>query len=284
MDPDSRLGVRVRELERGILRQFGFTSERNLEYDFVCRHVTQKGLSILDVGGVGSLLPLRLARSGHSVTVCDIRRYPEKHANLRVIQGDFLRVCFPRETFDLAVLVSTIEHVGYGHYGDPLLEGGDIACVQKTWELLRGGRRLILTTPFTAKERIIEGYERWYDEERLTQLLEGFDVSVLEFWVPKSWVKGRCIRWVRTTIEEAKRAEVLYHYHADACVVGTKWPRLRRAGQGSRRTASTEGRDKTKPPAVGHQVEGDGNICAKIREMQHSGGRAPAGRERSGGV
>ncbi len=51
LDPDSRLGVRVREIPRRCLRFGGGKSERDLEYDFVLRHVSGHSLQILDVGG-----------------------------------------------------------------------------------------------------------------------------------------------------------------------------------------------------------------------------------------
>jgi len=51
LDPDGRLGVRVREILRRCLRLVGGRSERDLEYDFVLRHVAGGGLQILDVGG-----------------------------------------------------------------------------------------------------------------------------------------------------------------------------------------------------------------------------------------
>ncbi len=51
LDPDSRLGVRVREISRRCLRFVGGKSERDLEYDFVLRHVSGHSLQILDVGG-----------------------------------------------------------------------------------------------------------------------------------------------------------------------------------------------------------------------------------------
>jgi len=56
--------------------------------------VVGKRLTILDVGGVESLLPLDLARKGHHVTVCDVRPYPEHHPGLKTITGDFLTYPF----------------------------------------------------------------------------------------------------------------------------------------------------------------------------------------------
>jgi len=193
-----------------------------VEYGFVLRHVGEGNLQILDVGGVGSLLPLYLARKGHMVTVYDVRRYPETHPNLTVIVGDFLANSLPNATFDLVVMVSTIEHIGFGCYGDPVIEDGDRIAIQQVYRVLKGQGRLILTTPFTAQHRIYNQFERWYDMVRLTQLLESFRIMVAEFWVPVLWFRGRCLRWIQTTLEQAQQAESIYGYHATLCLLAEK--------------------------------------------------------------
>jgi len=224
LDPDSRLGVRVREILRRCLRLVGGRSERDLEYDFVLRHVGKGNLQILDVGGVGSLLPLYLARKGHMVTVYDVRRYPETHPHLTVIKGDFLVNSLPDSAFDVVVMVSTIEHIGFGCYGDPLIDDGDRMAIQQVWRVLKGQGRLILTTPFTAQHRIYNGFERWYDIDRVTQLLvSSFHILVTEFWVPVLWFRGRCLKWTQATLEQAQQAESVYGYHATICLVAEKF-------------------------------------------------------------
>ena len=222
LDPDSRLGVRIREALRRCLRLVGGRSERDLEYDFVFRHIGGHNFEILDVGGVSSLLPLYLVRKGHMVTVCDVRRYPEKHPNLTVVKGDFLANRFPDAAFDVVVMVSTIEHLGFGCYGDPFIEDGDRIAMQEVWRVLKEQGRVILTTPFTAQGRIVSGFERWYDMDRLTQLMDGFQLIVSEFWVPALWFRSRCLNWMPAELDQARRAESVYGYHATACLVAEK--------------------------------------------------------------
>ena len=55
LDPDGRLGVRVREILRRYLRLVGGRSKRDVEYGFVLRHVGEGNLQILDVEGRLSL-------------------------------------------------------------------------------------------------------------------------------------------------------------------------------------------------------------------------------------
>jgi hypothetical protein len=104
------------------------------------------------------------------------------------------------------------------------LPDGDKAAIRKVRELLRENGRVILTTPFSARRRIVHGFERWYDLPGLSDLLVGFKVVASEFWVPKVWLLGRCLKWVRAPADEAARSEVLYHYHALACIVAEKVP------------------------------------------------------------
>jgi len=167
-------------------------------------------------------LPLYLARKRNKVTVYDVRRYPETHPNLTVIVGDFLANSLPNATFDLVVMVSTIEHIGFGCYGDPVIDDGDRIAIQQVYRVLKGQGRLILTTPFTAQHRIYNGFERWYDMDRVTQLLGGVRILVAEFWVPVLWFRGRCIRWTQAMLEQAQRAESVYGYHATLCLVAEK--------------------------------------------------------------
>jgi SAM-dependent methyltransferase len=167
---------------------------------------------------------LYLARKGLVVTVYDIRRYPEKNPNLIFIESDFLTNRFADAIFDFVVMVSTIEHIGFGSYGDPLIQDGDKIAMQQVRRVLKEQGKIILTTPFTAKERIFNGIERWYDIERLTWLLNEFRIIVSEFWVPALWFRGYCLKWTPVSIDQAKRAESVYGYHATACLVAENNP------------------------------------------------------------
>jgi SAM-dependent methyltransferase len=220
--PNSRLGARLRELERGVIRWLGGRSERDVEHDFIRRQVGSRSLRILEIGGVGSMLSLDLARAGHAVTTCDIYPYPARHPNLQSIQGDFLKWQFGSAAFDAVILLSTLEHIGFGYYHDSVLGDGDRAAVRKVRELLRESGRLVLTTPFSGRGRIVDGFERWYDMARLTDLLAGFKLVACEFWVPKVWLFGRCLKWVYAAADEAAQSEALYHYHAIVCLVAEK--------------------------------------------------------------
>jgi SAM-dependent methyltransferase len=136
-----------------------------------------------------------------------VRRYPEKHPYLTIVQGNFLSNRLPDAAFDLVVMVSTIEHFGFGSYGDPLIEDGDKIAMQQIYRVLKKQGRVILTVPFAARHRICNGFERWYDMDRLAQLLDDLHIVVSEFWVPALWIRGRCLKWKLATLEQAKHRD-----------------------------------------------------------------------------
>ncbi|MEM4216720.1 MAG: methyltransferase domain-containing protein [Candidatus Methanomethylicaceae archaeon] len=150
--PDSPLKVRMREIARRTLRLFGGCSSRDVEYDFAYRNVVGSRLTILDVGGCDSLLPLIFARIGHLVTVYDFRPYPERHPNLTVVQGDFLTNSLPADSFDVVIMISTLEHIGLGGYGAPEYPDADFVVMKELRRILVNGGRAIITFPFNERE------------------------------------------------------------------------------------------------------------------------------------
>jgi len=228
--PDSRFKVRMREITRRSLRLFGGRSERDIEYDFAYRNIVGNRLYILDIGGCDSLLPLTLARQGHKVTVYDFRPYPERHPNLTVLQGDFLENQLPPCSFNVIVMVSTIEHIGFGGYGDPEFKDADFNVMRNLHRILLNGVKVILTFPFNErerernKERIIPQFERWYTPERCKKLFEGWYKVDIEFWVPEKKIFGRWVKWKPATMRQAAEAYKKLGMHGLACFALSKEP------------------------------------------------------------
>lgn len=219
-----KLIVRFRELERRSLRLLGGRSERDAEYDFAYRHVTGRGLHIIDIGGCDSLLPLILARKGHRVTVYDFRLYPEKHPNLAVIRGDFLRNNLPANSFDIVMLISTIEHIGMGAYGAPEYPEADVKVMEEVNRILKEDGRAILTVPFDAREKVIPGFEKWYTPDRLKRLFQGWYILDAEFWVAEKKLLGRWVKWRPARMREAAQASERCGIHGTACFCLSKHP------------------------------------------------------------
>ncbi len=222
----SRLRSRIREIQRRLLRLCGGLSLRDSEYDFAYRHIVGEGLSVLDVGAVGSLLPLQLARRGFQVTVMDVRPYPERHANLTVAQGDFLTNTIPDGSFDYMVMISCIEHMGFGGYGDPICEDADFRAMAQAVRILKPDGKLILTFPFCDRYAIQPGFERWYDRSRVCRLFENWLILDQEYYIPQFRVMNRIVRWIPASIHQIVENDVLrkYGYQCNACYVLARRP------------------------------------------------------------
>jgi hypothetical protein len=144
-------------------------SEQIVENAMVLRNVPASARTVLDFGGVESLLPLTFAALGYCVTVWDQRAYPFAHPLLTAVRGDILLPTLPQlGSFDLIVSVSTIEHLGLGAYGDIVVDDADIRGVSVLYSLLRPGGRMIVTIP-AGRTAVHPGF-RVYDRERIARV------------------------------------------------------------------------------------------------------------------
>jgi len=158
------------------------TNERVIERAWILRHlgVVPVGAGILDVGCAESLLPLELASCGYKVTGIDIRMYGLNHPNLHFIQGDMTTVELPANAFDVAIALSTLDHIGLGWYGDP--KGGAaelMSAVTKIYHALRPGGMFMVTVPYG-----ISGatpLHRIFNHEQLLEMLTGFAIVEMEY-------------------------------------------------------------------------------------------------------
>jgi SAM-dependent methyltransferase len=220
--------VRIREIERRTLRFFGGLSNRDTEYDFAYRHVAGNSVRVLDVGGSESLLPLSFAKLGYDVTVYDFREYSEQHPNLLSIQGDFLSNSLPDHSFDFVVMVSTIEHIGFGSYGAPTYVDGDFKAMAEAKRVLKPSGRIVLTFPFASKEYQVVGFERWYDILRVRRLFEGMHVLAEEYYIPHTKIFNRVVKWMPASLEQITTVDEVvkrFGYQCNACYVVSPVPR-----------------------------------------------------------
>jgi SAM-dependent methyltransferase len=145
-------------------------SEQVIENASVLRHVDPSVRKVLDFGAFESTLPLALAGLGIEVTVVDQRRYPFSAERLEVLQHDILEpLTGLRSDFDLVYSISTIEHVGLAHYGDPPAPDGDRLALANLWDKVRPGGRLIFSVP-AGRPGVQRGY-RVYDEAGLRRIM-----------------------------------------------------------------------------------------------------------------
>ena len=160
-------------------------NERIVEIPFAMAALSrlEHGARILDVGSAESTFPLSAASLGYRVTAIDPRALAYSHPNLESHASLLEEWDAPSDPFAAAFLISTIEHVGLGAYGERAYGspehgvGTDVALLNRVRELLSPEGLMILTAPYGT--RALTELERIYDEESLSKRLLA-DWEVLE--------------------------------------------------------------------------------------------------------
>src|SRR5208283_1380310 len=152
---NEKLLARFRDYGIKSLKLFGYHTSRSREYEFIFDNIISKKAMIMDIGSVGSLLPLKLAKNGHEVVTVDTRQYHEKHRNITSISKDINNIDFPENIFDEIICVSVLEHIGMSAYGDPSYQDGDKLTVQKFNKMLKISGKLLITMPFAREYKIL---------------------------------------------------------------------------------------------------------------------------------
>lgn len=162
-------------------------TERILEHMFVHSRLPQPPARVLDMGCAESLCALEMASMGYQVVGVDLRRLPLDHPNFTQVQANLGDLPFADGSFDVAVCLSTVEHVGLGWYseGDRTTDGKAIREAVRT---LKPGGTFILTVPFG--QATITPVHRVYDRPQLDELLSPLNVKELRFGVRdgETWV------------------------------------------------------------------------------------------------
>ena len=188
--------ARFRDYGIKSLKLFGYHTSRSREYDFILNNVSPRKATIMDIGSVGSLLPLKIAKKGHKVFTVDTREYHEKHSNITSINKDINSTDFPENFFDEIICVSVLEHIGMSAYGDPTYKDGDELTVQVFAKILKNSGKLLITMPFAGEYKIspwLDTYEKIYDYKSVTTLFENWKIIKEEYYIPegqKNWIKA----------------------------------------------------------------------------------------------
>jgi hypothetical protein len=85
--------------------------------------------------------------------------------------------------------------------------------------VLSKGGKAILTFPFAKKEREIQGFERWYDVDRVECLFDGMHILVEEYWIPRLKVLNRWVKWVPAVLRQAQDSPEPSECPSVACFV-----------------------------------------------------------------
>jgi SAM-dependent methyltransferase len=128
--------------------------------------------AILDIGSYrGFVLGLL---SHFEVTTVDVRRRQPISNKETVVTCDAKKLILPPDTFDVAVSLCTVEHIGLGRYGDDFDPDGDKVAMREMIRVLKPGGHLIFTTNITrAQPSIAFNAHRIYNHEMLKKRCEG---------------------------------------------------------------------------------------------------------------
>jgi SAM-dependent methyltransferase len=85
----------------------------------------------------------------------DVRPYTGK--GKVAIQGDIFEQEFGNGSLDGVVMVSALEHIGLGHYGDPAVENGDHLLMSKLLRWLKPGGWVYADVPWNADRAWTDG-------------------------------------------------------------------------------------------------------------------------------
>ena len=180
------------------------TSERIVERSWLFKEsaALPPGCRILDVGCSESLVSFELASAGFNVLGVDVRDYPLRHPNLQFLRSDICKTGLQPSSFDAAVALSTVEHIGLGFYGDTHNDSALDSAMNAILQLMRPGAPMFLTVPFGRSA--VTPQHRIFDSDTLRMLLSGFKIEQLEFAVKLD---------VRTWHFPASEAEAVVQIH-----------------------------------------------------------------------
>ena len=102
------------------------------------------------------------------------------HPNFKQVITDLFDHKLPKESFDCIVSVSTIEHMGFGAFGDKVIPDADVKAFEIVHELLKPGGIAIITVPAGSPNS--EWLGPWLDKitsftkERVALVTKNFEI------------------------------------------------------------------------------------------------------------
>jgi SAM-dependent methyltransferase len=110
-----------------------------------------QGAKVLEIGcaEVDWLTPMKARRPDLTLVGVDQRQHEERPGADLLVRGDLMqRALFKPATFDVAIAISVIEHVGIGRYGDPVERDGDSMAMANLHYWLKPDGFLYMDVPY----------------------------------------------------------------------------------------------------------------------------------------
>jgi SAM-dependent methyltransferase len=160
-------------------------SSRMVEYPWILHNLDdpKPNNRLLDIGSVGSNLPVELVSLGYGVWSIDVRKYEYSNFmnSIKFFIGDITQTNFEDNYFDSAVAVSTLEHIGLGRYGDNVETDGDFQAVKEISRITAKNGSLLITVPFGKSDTFPN--HRVYDQSRLDSMLGNYKIEKIEYFI-----------------------------------------------------------------------------------------------------
>ncbi len=159
--------------------------DRDIEWTWISANMPAGPGRALDFGTGDSTLAFEAALRGFRVTSIDLtsKSHFFTHPKVRYLQKDLLDMRLAKESLDLVINCSTVEHVGLsGRYGvSEKRTDGDLEAMHILHEAMKRGGKMLLTIP-VGKDEIFDPLCRVYGKQRLPQLTAGFSILKEEYW------------------------------------------------------------------------------------------------------
>ena len=154
-------------------------NERLAEYPYVFSQLGKypEIKSVLDIGSAFSLLPIQLATLGYQVTGLDIIDSGDTyHPNFTQIVSDLFDNKIPDNSFDAVISISTIEHMGFGVFGDKVIPDADVRAFEIVHRLLRPGGIAVITVPVVDPTNPWHKKTTYFTKDRIALVTKPFQV------------------------------------------------------------------------------------------------------------
>jgi ubiquinone/menaquinone biosynthesis C-methylase UbiE len=176
----------------------GVISERLVEYPFLQRNLisTTTKARILDVGSAEPRMAVSIGKhdiSNSDIACIDINQIaPENTEFSAFLRMDSRNLGFRDELFDQIICISTIEHIGIPSAISEIFEAdGDIKTISEFYRVLKKGRTVILTLPYSDIKEQKKEY-RIYDRISLDNLISIFSIIKKEFYLYNGGKWSKC--------------------------------------------------------------------------------------------
>ncbi|MBI2617098.1 DUF268 domain-containing protein [Candidatus Gottesmanbacteria bacterium] len=140
---------------------------------------TVKKKTIVDLGGGGSMstiLPFLLKLPYERLLSIDVLHFPfRSRFGIEYIFGNCQDTNLPSNSVDIVTIISTLEHVGLGRYGDPQDTNGDIKTMDEIHRILKKNGHAIVTIPY-GYPTVVYNIHRIYDQGRVSLITKKFKI------------------------------------------------------------------------------------------------------------